>query len=792
MRDARETGNKRRAAATHLDVEHLEARQVLTSFASPWPEPSQISLSFALDGVVVGSHRSDLYATLDRTAPAGVWKEEILRAFQTWAVNTNVDIGVVNDGGQPLGSLGLKQGDARFGDVRIAAFPMADDVVAAADPYDPFVANTWVGDLFLNSSTTFGPAGSGADHDLFSVILHEAGHVLGLGHSEDPASPMFAVTPHSPRHSLTPADVHALQTLYGIRSADSFDATATNDRRSSATPLTWTNEYAQGPQAVAAGDLSTPQDVDHYRFALPTAFGTTEIRLQAAGLSLLTARVSLIDSAGNVVAVKQTTDPLKNDLLLSVAGLMPHESYVVRIESARPNVFGIGRYELSVSNHTSAPSASTVDWVLLDTHATNDEFGRISTTAATLTTTPGYVEHTYYEEYGYLSAQQPSQVYRVRSADLDPSLKNVYTVVVTTDAGARGHDRLRLLDEFGRVQHADILYRADGAIEVQIPSVASNRDYFIEISSADGNLAESEFEVTVDFDQDGGHLQTYVNESMTRDQEDAYRQFVVVESGQFHFVLSTSDLNAAPETGVAMTVRDADGRIVMRWSARDGEARAADFFFNRGVYTVEFTRADETSRQPMMFRLAGLAVSDPIGPQLRDTILEPVDSTAGTTPAGLTQYWLPFSPGLSVVAKQDGKAAVPLVVGTAGNNVRTVETPPPIGSLQQLPASILSTRSNSLLRDGPWTAPGLRSSAAARLVRRPIRTQIESKLESTDAVPRNEDAETDNLNPKKTDGSPQAAPDAESKNTPAETRDAPAENASTEAAADGSAGQASS
>ena len=44
-------------------------------------------------------------------------------AFQTWAVQTNLNIGLVADGGQPLGTNGAVQGDARFGDIRVAAAP---------------------------------------------------------------------------------------------------------------------------------------------------------------------------------------------------------------------------------------------------------------------------------------------------------------------------------------------------------------------------------------------------------------------------------------------------------------------------------------------------------------------------------------------------------------------------------------------------------------------------------------------------------------------------------------------
>ena len=145
-----------RAARTkHLTLERLEKRCVLTQFGVPWPEISHLTLSFAPDGTMAGNYASDLFATLDAQMPTHEWEEDILEAFQTWAVNSNINIGLVADGGEPFGVPGLKQSDPRFGDVRIGAFPMGADVLAVSNPYNPFVASTLVGDVFLNSSDVF-------------------------------------------------------------------------------------------------------------------------------------------------------------------------------------------------------------------------------------------------------------------------------------------------------------------------------------------------------------------------------------------------------------------------------------------------------------------------------------------------------------------------------------------------------------------------------------------------------------------------------------------------------------
>ena len=71
----------------------------------------------------VGGVVDDLYEVLGTATSA--WQREILRAYQTWASVTNVDIGLASDTGAALGVAGLPQADPRFGDIRIASRPLS-------------------------------------------------------------------------------------------------------------------------------------------------------------------------------------------------------------------------------------------------------------------------------------------------------------------------------------------------------------------------------------------------------------------------------------------------------------------------------------------------------------------------------------------------------------------------------------------------------------------------------------------------------------------------------------------
>src|SRR5262249_51730818 len=155
----------------------------------------------------------------------------------------------------------------------IGAYPMAGDVLAVANPYDPFVANTWVGDVFLNSAYRFGRGGQGDPYDLFSVMLHEAGHVFGLDHRDDPNSPMYPQL-NPVRLGLPAGDTASLRALYGPRRADPFEGPGGNDTFATATTVDLVGADGQPRTASLQADVTTHHDVDVYRLLIPDGVDT--------------------------------------------------------------------------------------------------------------------------------------------------------------------------------------------------------------------------------------------------------------------------------------------------------------------------------------------------------------------------------------------------------------------------------------------------------------------------------------------------------------------------------------
>ena len=329
------------------NLEHLERRDVPATWGIAWPEAQHLTLSFVPDGTSAQGQSSQLFQKLDAQLGAGKWESSILNAFQTWAENSNINIGQVADGGQPLGTAGAAQGDPRFGDIRVSAIPLPSSVAAITAPYDPSTG-TFSGDVILNSNDNFSTQ---SGHDLFTVALHEAGHVYGFADSSDRTSFMYDVY-QGPQTTLSSAAISALQGLYGgPRNIAATDAMTVSDDADHPTDITPLIVNSAGPIPIS-GDLNSTSGANYYQIKAPTAtvapFGV-DFQVTTAGISQLIPRITITDENGDVVAGAAASSAADGGVAVHLASFVPGQVYEIRIDGPTADLHSVGSYTMAVS-----------------------------------------------------------------------------------------------------------------------------------------------------------------------------------------------------------------------------------------------------------------------------------------------------------------------------------------------------------------------------------------------------------------------------------------------------------
>ncbi|RIK82505.1 MAG: hypothetical protein DCC68_06330 [Planctomycetota bacterium] len=353
----------------HLSHEHLEQRLVMYGLTGYQWTNTTVSASFLPDGTSSEGYSSNLFTLLDAVAPRATWQREFARALQTWANVSNLNFHFVADNGAASGASGSAQGDSRFGDIRLGAHDIGGPLAYA---YYPSSYSTLGGDITMASEKVFSV---GSSRDIYSVLLHEVGHAIGLGHS-DSGTVMYAYIT-GVYSGLTADDIAGVQSIYGARSQDSYDAIAANDTFAAATVL---SVGSTGTKSTAA-DLTSMADVDYYKVTAPTGTdGSLRVTLDARGKSLLAPKLSVYDSSGNFVTSADAGGNYGSYVTVELAGLTAGQSYYLVADGATSDAFGMGAYQISVEFGTTGETQPPPDQPppptgpVADRYETNDTF----------------------------------------------------------------------------------------------------------------------------------------------------------------------------------------------------------------------------------------------------------------------------------------------------------------------------------------------------------------------------------------------------------------------------------
>jgi hypothetical protein len=608
----------------------------------PWSDPRHLTISFAPDGTDVGGTTSNLFAALGAVNPN--WQREVLRAFQSWAALANIDVALVPDNGQPFGTGGSRQGDPRFGDIRVGGAVSTGETLGAAVPPDATFAGTWAGDVLLNTSLSFsGPSA----RDLYSIALHEAGHALGLVHSPSAASVMNETL--SRRFiGLFGSDVTALTNIYGVRVSDRWEGPTGDNSLRSAARLDTSGGFDGTTPLVTFGDVGRG-DVDYY--ALPPLGGYTggvTVRLRSAGISLLAPKVTVLDSFGRTLGTASSTNLGGDTVEVHLGAVTPGATYYLRVEGATRDVFGIGGYSLAVlydgklttpadridavmTGPYEALSASELIALFKDAqHQINDDHGTDDglIEAQRLAAAPGFNANTHYQVLGSLGLATDVDSYRVRGpSNFGAGKTGVLTVTVWSLQAGGTAPTIKIFDRDQNPVPTQVLANFDGTFMVQATGIRSGRDFYVQVSSADG-LPAGNYGLSADFGTRVAQVDTFAAGDLTPAAPARDYNLYVAKMQVFGLLLT------AQGGPLRMTITDQNGVTIETLTAADGQTVSVPgLMLKPGPYRVHFQAlGDGTTLPPLTsFTLKGSVWTDPVGPIAGDPTTQPQYTQPGSS-----------------------------------------------------------------------------------------------------------------------------------------------------------------
>jgi hypothetical protein len=182
-------------------------------------------------------------------------RSEVARAFAEWAQYANITIAAAS---QPQMARSIDILFARWSHGDAYPFDGPGGVLAHTFYPAPTNGEPVAGDMHLDADENWQV---GAPVDLYSVVLHETGHALGLGHSDNPGAVMYPY--YRLQTGLTPDDIAGIQAIYGKSGQTSTPPASggsggTVPSGSTGTGNTGTGSAGTGTATTGSGANNTP------------------------------------------------------------------------------------------------------------------------------------------------------------------------------------------------------------------------------------------------------------------------------------------------------------------------------------------------------------------------------------------------------------------------------------------------------------------------------------------------------------------------------------------------------
>lgn len=216
------------------------------------------------------------FETMTAKIEQGTARAEIERALREWEKHGNLMLRTAEDAGRPR-VIAIRFAEGSHGD----AYAFDGPGASLAHTFYPAPPNPEpiAGNMHFDAAENWR---IGASVDLYSVALHEAGHALGLGHSDQPGAVMYPY--YHQADGLTSDDIAGIQALYGARegAAPPSPPPAGPTEPPPAPPVAPPPPAPPGPQPPPASSDKTPPTL---KIATPsrTSVTTSSAKLAIAG-----------------------------------------------------------------------------------------------------------------------------------------------------------------------------------------------------------------------------------------------------------------------------------------------------------------------------------------------------------------------------------------------------------------------------------------------------------------------------------------------------------------------------
>lgn len=635
------------------DFSQLEERLAPALFGQTWVNPNNVTFSFAPDGTDVAGARSTLTATLGSTMTEAVWQNQIREAFQTWTNVAGLDIRQQSDSGNPFGSeTDSLQNSFGNGDIRIAARPLSGNVLAITNP--PDMISPWAGEIVLNSNMRFSADGAAGTYQLYTVMLQEIGHALGVNNNPTDTTSVMYETYQTPRTSLAKSDISAIQELYGPRTNDSLEGSSGNATASTATSMGYIREISDvddgdesnGTRMIARAVL-VANESDFYRYTLPV--NQTQATLGFAPVSLLQARIRVFDSGGKLVAEQAASRP-GAPVIMTGNNLTPGASYTVQVSAVPGSPFVVGSYGLAVGhpNVLSQAMQRTIFTTIVNDSAKSivvkEDTGTVAASNNTIATATdlGFASTATNSRWDINAQSQfhtanDVDVYKIQTGKNTPGVMQVAAWATSSANGSGLEPVVSVFNAQGVLQNATVLRNNGSTYIIQITGIQSRSTYYVAIAAKNfgHNSQPKAYNFGIDFRTTAINLQT-LGQGTLNGSTELSRNLTVDRSTLFRFELSATSQVGDLNSFARMTIRNRSGAVVFTLEASSGETVAADVLLAPGQYQVQVSGLTTDGRlvNKLDYLMRFVALTDPIGPQLMggtDTTQTTTQTTTTTT-----------------------------------------------------------------------------------------------------------------------------------------------------------------